>query len=190
MNTNQQKYIWAVLGGAVATTIGMTARAVRKARTLPPLQVAAHVDLEKYMGTWYEIGRYPLASEDGCTEAQATYTLRPDGHVQVINQCLKNGEIKDVRGTAKVVDPTTNAKLKVTFFWPFKGDYWIMKVGPEQEGIGYRYALVGHPYRETLWILAREASLPQETLDELLTLAQQQGYEDLDRMVWRNDGTH
>jgi apolipoprotein D and lipocalin family protein len=86
------------------------------------LKVAPYVELNQYVGTWYEIARYPQRFQEGCVASKAVYGLRRDGKIQVYNECRKGSleeEIKSVRGKAKVVDPATNAKLKVTFFWPF-----------------------------------------------------------------------
>ena len=93
------------------------------------LEVVPHVELSKYLGKWYEIAHLPFKFEDGCSDITATYTLLKDGKVGVLNQCIKNGKAKSSKGKAKVIDKATNAKFKVTFFWPFYGDYWIIKLG-------------------------------------------------------------
>jgi apolipoprotein D and lipocalin family protein len=115
----------------------------------------SHVDLERYAGKWFEIARYPNRFQRDCqSDTTAIYTLRNNGKVQVVNACRKkDGTIKGVRGTAKIVD-TTNARLKVTFFWPFYGDYWIIGLDPD-----YRWAVVGEPGRKYLWILSRTAQM-------------------------------
>ena len=91
------------------------------------LEVVPHVELEKYLGKWYEIAHLPAKFEEGCNETTAIYTLLKDGNISVLNQSIKNGKIKQAKGKTKVVDKNSNAKLKVTFFWPFYGDYWIIK---------------------------------------------------------------
>ena len=121
--------------------------------SLPPLEVVPQVDLTRYMGTWYEIARFPHRFQEGCVATKATYTLREDGKVDVLNECRTesiDGPVRTARGTARVADKKTNAKLKVTFFWPFHGDYWIIDLGET-----YEYAVVGHPGRKYLWILSR-----------------------------------
>ncbi|MGB3616716.1 MAG: lipocalin family protein [Catalinimonas sp.] len=186
--TNRYKYLLPLLGAgaaAVATTVASAVRAHRRARHLPPLRTAERVDLDRYLGTWYEIARLPSGFESGCTQTQATYTRNPGGDLRVINQCVRNGRRRDVRGTGRVVDAPRNSKLKVTFQWPFAGDYWIMRVGDDGSGGPYAYALVGHPYREYLWILAREEYLDDDVRTELLALARDEGYEELERLVWR-----
>ena len=122
----------------------------------PP--VVPSVDLTRYMGTWHEVAKFPNRFQRGCTCTTATYTLRPDGKVTVLNACgTVDGRGKQARGWAKVADPTTNAKLRVTFFWPFFGDYWILDLDPD-----YRRVLVGSPNRKYLWILARDPRLPHD----------------------------
>jgi apolipoprotein D and lipocalin family protein len=127
----------------------------------PPLQTVPAVDLTRYLGTWHEIARYPNLFQDraglDCAATTATYTARPDGQVGVWNQCLNaaDGDAhQEVRGRAYVVEGSQGAKLRVTFFWPFFGDYWVIGLDPE-----YRWAVVGAPRRDYLWVLAREPEL-------------------------------
>ncbi|MGC4120872.1 MAG: lipocalin family protein [Myxococcales bacterium] len=92
---------------------------------LPPLQTVAKVDLNRYLGTWYEIASFPQSFQAGCTATTTNYALRPDGEIDVLNRCRKDrldGEPKESSGRARVVDPTSNAKLEVSFFRPFWGD--------------------------------------------------------------------
>jgi apolipoprotein D and lipocalin family protein len=89
----------------------------------------------------------------------------------VLNECLKNGKYKKAKGTAKVVDKQTGAKLKVTFFWPFYGDYWIIKLGEN-----YDYAVVGTPNRKYLWILSRTPEMDQRLYSELIGFAKFKGF--------------
>ena len=142
---------------------------------LPPLQTVAHVDLSRYLGTWYEIANFPQSFQRGCTATTATYTLRADGDIDVLNRCRKgsvDGEEKSALGRARVVDRATNAKLEVSFFRPFWGDYWIIDLSDD-----YSYAVVGHPGRDYLWILARTPTMPETTYQSLVTRLQAQGYE-------------
>ena len=132
------------------------------------LEVVSSVDLSRYVGRWYEIARLPNRFEKKCADSvTATYALRPDGKIEVVNRCRKSsGEYTTAKGKAKIVDKKTNAKLKVTFFWPFYGDYWILDLGSN-----YEYAVVGDPSREYLWILSRtpriEAALYQQLLGKM-----------------------
>ena len=133
--------------------------------TSPPLRTVDSVDLSRYTGTWYEIARYPNRFQRDCqSDTTAEYTLRKDGKVQVVNSCRqKDGKIKTVRGTAKIADKTTNAKLRVTFFWPFYGDYWVIGLDSD-----YRYAIVGEPKQKYLWILSRTPEMDGKTYDEIV----------------------
>ena len=134
-----------------------------------------HVELERYTGTWYEIASFPQSFQRGCTATTAVYTLRRDGEIDVLNRCRKgslDGKEKSVRGRARVVDRTTNAKLSVTFFRPFRGDYWIIDLADD-----YSYAVVGHPSRDYLWILSRTPTMDDATWEGIMTRLQAQGYE-------------
>lgn len=138
------------------------------------LPVVPSVDLARYAGTWHEIARLPNRFQRKCeSNTTATYTLRRDGRIAVLNQCRKaDGSTIKATGTAKVADSKgPNTKLKVTFFWPFYGDYWILALDP-----GYRWALVGEPERKYLWILAREPRLDDATYQDIVARAAQQGF--------------
>jgi apolipoprotein D and lipocalin family protein len=143
------------------------------------LEVVSSVDLSRYAGRWYEIARLPNRFEKKCADSvTATYTLRSDEKVDVVNRCRKaNGKYTTATGKAKVVDKKTNAKLKVTFFWPFYGDYWILDLGPN-----YEYAVVGAPNRDYLWILSRTPQLDEQLYRRLLTEMSTRGFA-TDRMI-------
>ncbi|WP_345972033.1 lipocalin family protein [Sulfurimonas diazotrophicus] len=129
-----------------------------------PLPTVEHVDLERYSGLWHEIARYENRFEEGCVGATATYRLKAD-HVAVVNRCYDDaGRLKDqARGEARVVEASGNAKLRVSFFWPFYGDYWIIMLADD-----YRYAVVGDPQRKYLWILARDTVLDDRDREAIL----------------------
>jgi apolipoprotein D and lipocalin family protein len=161
-----------VLMGILAAASGLAAAA---ADTIPPLQTVSQVDLNRYMGTWYEIASFPQWFQKGCVASTATYTLRKDGDVDVLNQCREktlDGKPKDAKGKAWVVDPKSKAKLKVRFFWPFSGDYWIIDLGPE-----YQYAVVGHPKRNYLWILSRSRRMDPAVYDGIIERLKNQHYD-------------
>jgi apolipoprotein D and lipocalin family protein len=141
----------------------------------PPLKTVDHVDLERYLGTWYEIASYPQRFQKGCTGTTANYSLADDGDIVVLNQCYKgslDGKLDRAKGRARVVDEETNAKLEVSFFRPFWGDYWIIDLGQD-----YDYAVVGHPDRDYLWILSREPQMDSQTYDGILQRLEQQHYD-------------
>jgi apolipoprotein D and lipocalin family protein len=147
---------------------------------LPPLEVVPKVELQRYLGTWYELASFPQSFQRGCTASTANYVLLPDGDVQVVNRCRLNaldGEEKVATGRARVVDTQTNAKLEVSFFRPFWGDYWIIQLDPE-----YRYAVVGNPGRDYLWILSRTPTVDEAVYEGIVTKLKADGYP-LDRLV-------
>lgn len=139
-----------------------------------PVQTVSSVDLGRYAGTWYEIARYPNRFQKQCTgNVTATYEIRDDGNVTVVNSCkTEDGETDTANGKAKIVDSRTNARLKVSFFGPFYGDYWIINLGPN-----YEYAVVGTPDRNYLWILSRTPQMDDALYDVLLQRIAAQGFD-------------
>lgn len=132
-------------------------------------------DLERYMGKWYEIYRLPNKFEDGLTEITANYQLTEEGDVIVTNEgrlIEDKSRIKQAKGKAWVPDKNEPSRLKVSFFWPFAGDYWVLKIDPE-----YSYALVGDPSGKYLWILARENRLDPQIVEELKVYASTLGFD-------------
>lgn len=142
----------------------------------PPLETVPYVDLEQYLGKWYEIASFPQKFSEGCVASTATYALRKNKKkIDVLNECridTFDGELSTAHGYAKVVDKKTNAKLKVTFFWPFFGKYWIIDLGEN-----YEYSVVGHPNREYLWILSRTPKMDQSLFQELVRRAEDKGFD-------------
>jgi apolipoprotein D and lipocalin family protein len=159
---------------ALAALAGCATTTTERLR-LPPLKTVERVELGRYLGTWYEIASFPQRFQRGCTATTATYALRDDGQIDVLNRCRKespDGEVASARGLARMVDRATNARLEVSFFRPFWGDYWIIDLGPD-----YEYAVVGHPNRDYLWILSRTPAMSEATLQGILARLQAQGYE-------------
>lgn len=154
---------------AAATAYGLAKTGSSDLTTVP------QVDLGRYLGKWYEIARYPNRFQKQCVgDTTASYSRRDDGKISVINTCRKpDGGLDDAKGTARVVDKQTNAKLKVTFFWPFSGDYWIIGLDPE-----YRWAVVGEPSRKYLWILAREPHMTDADYSRALEVVRQKGFDE------------
>ena len=112
----------------------------------PPLQTVEKVDLERYLGTWYEIARYEHFFEKDCKNVSANYSIMDEETIKVINKCTKiqKKKKKEAMGRAYAIDET-NSKLKVSFFRPFYGDYWVLILDEN-----YEYAVVGTPNREYL----------------------------------------
>ena len=140
----------------------------------PSPQTADHVDLSRYAGTWYEIARITKWFEDGCVAVTATYEPRPDGKLTVTNRCRDGsltGKERSIAGTARVVDAPHNAQLKVCFFWPFEGDYWILRLKDD-----YTTAAVGSPDRKTLWILHRQPTMSPDEYAALVASLNADGF--------------
>ena len=145
----------------------------------PPPQTVAAVDLARYAGRWYEIARYPNSFQDGrgrvCEEVVASYTPRPDGTLGVLNTCRDAGDGgREIAASASAyaVEGSGNSRLRVSFFWPFYGDYWVIGLDPD-----YRWAVVGTPSREYLWILARTPALAAGDYTEAVGIARAQGFD-------------
>jgi apolipoprotein D and lipocalin family protein len=159
----------------VALVTLLQAVPMQAANSLPSMQVVPSVDLSRYAGKWYEIARLPNRFQRDCVaNTTATYTVRPDGKITVLNECrTADGRVKSAKGTARVADAKEpNTKLKVSFFWPFSGNYWIIDLDPD-----YRWAVVGEPGRDYLWILSREPRLDEGVYARIVERAKRQGYE-------------
>lgn len=168
--------------GVIFRLLGLALLATGIACQTPgaPLEVVKEVDLERYMGRWYEIASFPQHFQRGCVATTATYEIREDGRISVENECRDgsfDGELRRAEGVAWASDPAgSSAKLQVQFFWPFSGDYWVIDLDSD-----YRYAVIGHPSRRYLWILAREPTLDPEVYAKLRSRIAAKGY-DLDRL--------
>lgn len=139
------------------------------------MTVVPEVDLKRYAGKWYEIARKPFSFETKLKCITATYTLRGDGRINVENAGVyisKPSKISTASGKAFIPDKNVPAKLKVQFFWPFKGDYWILHLDEN-----YRYVLIGEPSLRYMWVLAREKKLEAPVLKMLLEKASSAGYD-------------
>ena len=134
------------------------------------------VDLNRYLGSWYEIAKYDHVFERGLDYAMANYTLREDGKIDVLNTGIKDGRAKDAKGIAK----TTNIPglLKVSFFGPVYSDYRIMMLDTN-----YQYVLVGGSNDKYLWILSRTPQLDDATRSLILAEANRRGY-DTGKLIW------
>ena len=142
---------------------------------MKPLKTVTYVDINRYIGEWYEVARYEHKFQKGCVGSKATYSLRNDGKITVLNQCYEKnnpGKMRSAKGKAWVVDKQSNAKLKVSFFWPFSGDYWVIDLGEN-----YEYAVIGHPGRKYLWILSRTPKMDEHVYNEILARLEEQDYD-------------
>lgn len=145
-----------------------------------PLPTVSYVDPARYLGKWYEIARLPNKFQSQCDQSTAEYSKIDDETIRVVNRCsqLDSGKSSEASGKAFIVPNTGNAKLKVQFFWPFKGDYWIIAL----DTVGYQYVMVGEPSRKYLWILAREPKLELKVFAELKKFAAEKGF-DISKLI-------
>ncbi len=158
-----------------------TSLAMAPKKPTAPLATAESVDLDKYMGKWYEIAKLPQIFEPGCVGVTAEYSLKPGGVVSVKNNCTIShcgGYKIDITGTARSADSVHNSKLKLifdrSFIFPFpsEGDYWILEVDPQ-----YTYAIVGTADRQNFWILSRKPAIDETLYQSILASYAEQGFD-------------
>lgn len=138
--------------------------------------VVDNLDVNRYLGEWYEIARYDHRFERGMENTRAIYSMRDDGMIDVINTGVKDGERKESKGKAKLTD--TPALLRVSFFGLFYSDYRVMMLDAD-----YQYALIGSGSDDYLWILSRKPLLPDTVKQQVIKEAQRRGY-DTSKLIW------
>lgn len=138
----------------------------------PPLETVPSVDVTRYVGKWYEIASIPFSRQEGCSCTTAEYEILEEGVLKVTNRCKKGESYVEAKGKAFAVDETNNAKLKVQFFWPFKGDYWVIDLADD-----YSYAVVGVPSRKYCWILSRTATMSDDVYAGILERVNAKGFD-------------
>ncbi len=144
----------------------------------PPLEAVREVDLKKYSGIWYDYAHTPQRFLTGCSDIKAEYKLEKPRYVSVYNSCTKkSGSKSSIRGKAFPVKGSNYSRLKVQFFWPFRADYWILYLDED-----YKYALVGGPSRDYLWILTRNPKIEKKKYEELVKRAKEMGF-DVDQLI-------
>lgn len=148
-----------------------------KAETKPDQTIKSefNFELDKYLGTWYEIARFDHSFERDLQGVTATYSLREDGKIRVLNQGYiggLDGKQKTAEGKAKIAKNATLRNLKVSFFWIFYGDYNILELNEN-----YDYALIGTGSDDYLWILSRTPQLDEVTYNKLIINAKKRGYD-------------
>ena len=148
-------------------------RSTRRPVDLTPV---TNVDLPRYLGQWYEIARFDHWFERGMSHTKANYAMREDGDIQVVNTGLKDGKIKTSTGKAKRTDQ--QGLLRVSFFWPFYGDYRILWLDDD-----YQLALVGGDDSDYLWILSRTTAVNPTVKRLIISEAKRRGY-DTDKLIW------
>ncbi|WP_372792673.1 lipocalin family protein [Lutibacter sp.] len=150
-------------------------------KTMIDNTVVKELDIQKYLGTWYEIARYNHSFERGLVRVTANYSMRDDGKIKVINSGYKdslNGKFSQAVGKAKIPDSINEpAKLKVSFFLFFYGDYYVMELDKD-----YQWALIGSSSDTYLWILSRKPQIEKKLYNELLDKLQKRGY-DISKLI-------
>ena len=167
-----------------ALMLGLSCSVV-SAQPSAEVQTVPKVDLERYVGKWYEIANFPMFFQRKCVgDTTAEYAANADGTIAVKNRCREeDGTFNEADGTATVVENSGNAKLEVSFFKPFKGDYWVIGLDPE-----YKWSVVGAPNRKYLWILSRTPTLDAASLEQALAAAKAQGYTFEELRYTKQDG--
>jgi len=137
--------------------------------------VVKELDIEKYLGTWHEIARYDHSFERGLVGVTATYSLCKDGKIKVVNAGYKgrlDGKKSEAIGKAKIPNPQVPSKLKVSFFWFFYGDYFVLELDKD-----YNWAVIGSSSDKYLWILSRTPQMKDELYQHILKGLMQRGYD-------------
>lgn len=133
------------------------------------------VDIDRYLGRWYELYRYEAAFFKDCEAVTADYSRNPDGTIRVLNSCRKgsiDGPLKTATGKAKIADTASGAKLKVSFFGPFYGDYWVLDHADD-----YQWAIVGEPSGRYMWVLSRDPRPSDSQKNMLRRRVEELGYD-------------
>ena len=151
------------------------------------VEPVGNFELPRYLGKWYEIARYDHSFEEGLSDVTATYSMREDGGVKVINRGFSSEENTwdEAEGRAYFVKSPSIGHLKVSFFGPFYASYVIMDLDKDD----YQYALITGPDKEYLWLLARSPELSPQIKTRLLNKAQAAGY-DTDKLIWVTHTRH
>jgi apolipoprotein D and lipocalin family protein len=168
-----KKWILAVCALILPLATAATTSAQTQDKNAGELKTVSFVDLKRYGGTWYEIARYPNKSQKQCIgNTTATYNFRGGEEAEIVSRCLtKDGRTEDASGTAKIVDPKTNAKLKGSFAWLSSAPVWVIDLDEN-----YQYAVVGNPGRKYLWILSRSPEMSDATYQKILRKIETAGY--------------
>jgi apolipoprotein D and lipocalin family protein len=173
----KQSTALSIFAGVAAAAVGGAFAYSRATR--PPVinakvpQPAKPVDLQRYLGRWFELARHENRFEKGLDSVTAEYALLPDGKLAIVNRGTRDGKEQVREGRAIVADEATNAKLKVSFFGPiYAGDYWVLECGED-----YDWAIVGEPSGRYLWVLAREPRPSAALVETILARVEALGYD-------------
>lgn len=154
---------------------------MRAQSRLPKLEPVPRLELDRYLGQWYELGRFPNPFQRKCTgDVVASYAMKPDGFIEVRNRCASDKGPVEAVGVARQMDPQGAASVLEVRFAPawlsflpaVWGDYWVIDLAPD-----YSTAVVGTPSREYLWILSRTPQVDMPTWSRLVEAARRQGFD-------------
>lgn len=140
------------------------------------------LDLEQYLGKWYEIAKYSAKFQDGLDNVTATYTLKDNDKIKVLNKGYKDGKKRQIKGSAWLRDKACNGGLYVRFFWPFKSEYNVIKLASD-----YRYAVVTGDSKDSLWILSRTPDIASEDYNEILLFLNENNFSLKNLVVTKQD---
>lgn len=137
------------------------------------LQPVQHVELKRYVGQWYDIAHYPNKYQDGCQDSTVRFSLRDNGEIDVLNSCQdkQNGTLHHADGHGWVIDAPNNARLKISYFWPFRKEYMIIDQGKD-----YDYSVICTTDRKNLWIIARTPNISKDVFDRILLNLEKQEF--------------
>ena len=172
-NYNFDKFI--LIFALVAILAGISCKS-QNTEKIMNYKTVEKFEIEKFLGKWYEIARFQHRFEKDLVGVTATYSLRSDGKIDVLNQGYKDslsGQLKQAKGIAKIPNKNEPSKLKVSFFWIFYADYYVMELDSEN----YQWALIGSSSDKYLWILARTPQLDTEIYEILVKNAEKRGYD-------------
>ena len=166
--------LWLIV--AILVVVGVVLRSFKMQKSKIDKTVVKTLDLDRYLGTWYEIARYDHRFERGLVGVTANYSMRDDGKIKVINSGYKDsltGKYSEATGKAKIPDPVNEpAKLRVSFFWNFYGDYFVLELEEN-----YKWAIIGSGSDKYLWILSRSPKMDNTEYEECLDKLRKRGYD-------------
>ena len=157
-----------------AIILGVLCQVVAASSGMPPLQPVQHVDLNSYVGLWYEIAHFSNKYQDGCQDSIVRFSLRNDGEIDILNSCRdkKEGKLHHADGRGWVIDKSGNARLKVSYFWPFSKEYVFIDQGKE-----YEYSVICTADRKNLWIISRSPVISDEIFAGIASNIEKQGFQ-------------
>jgi apolipoprotein D and lipocalin family protein len=162
-----------IITTATAINLCVLCQTVVSAFGPPPLQPVQNVDLKHYVGLWYEIAHYPNKLQEGCQDSLVRFSLRENGEIDILNSCRdkQEGKLRHADGHGWIMDTSNNARLKVSYFWPFRKEYVIIDQGEE-----YEYSVICTTDRKNIWIIARAPAISSDVFKKIVNNIEKQGF--------------